>query len=131
MLARCLSQAKPIRSLRFLSTKSMASVYVVPIDPKAPKSSVDGVDAAQLWSLTPQGDKPAKASTTRTFYGTPSAGLTTLASVGPDFDTAAPNAKREIIRKAVGTAVKEVRSLDGVKEVVVDASLDPHAAGKF
>jgi len=109
----------------------MASVYVVPIDPKAPQSSVDGVDAAQLWSLTPQGDKPAKASTTRTFYGTPAAGITTLASIGGDFDSASANAKREIIRKAIGTAVKEVRSLDGVKEVVVDASLDPHAAGKF
>jgi aminopeptidase len=39
-------------------------------------------------------------------------------------------AKRELVRKSVGSAVQEIKRVaDEVTEVVVDASIDPHAAG--
>lgn len=38
------------------------------------------------------------------------------------------NQKRELVRKSVGNAVKDLRSHEGISDVVIDASLDPHAA---
>ncbi|KAF8886432.1 leucine aminopeptidase [Gymnopilus junonius] len=78
---------------------------------------VESVDPAKLWAQTPQGEKPPKAGTTRTFYNTPASAVTTSA-----------NEKREIVRKAVGSAVKDLKAYEGLKDVAIDASADPHAA---
>ncbi|KAF6741388.1 hypothetical protein DFP72DRAFT_1084096 [Ephemerocybe angulata] len=107
---------------------SSSQALIVPFDPSAPSQAVAGVLPLQLWSLTPSGDKAPKAGATATFYNTPASKTTTISSVGDGFAAKAGEVKRELVRKSVGAAVKELKAFDGVKEVVVDASLDPHAA---
>lgn len=98
----------------------MATARVVPHDPKNTSSD--------LWATLPVGDKPAKVGTTHVFYHSPEE-LTTLTSLGGDFSKESGNVKRETVRKAVGSAVKAVRGIDGVKNVKIDASQDAHASG--
>lgn len=105
------------------------TAYIVPYDHQSTGQSIAGIDAAQLWATTPQGDKPPKAGTTRVFYNTPVASVTSVVSLGDKFAAKKANDKRELVRKAVGSAVKELKGYDGVKEVTIDASADPHAAG--
>ncbi|KAF8648438.1 hypothetical protein AX16_006282 [Volvariella volvacea WC 439] len=108
----------------------MASAFVVPFDSQSPNTQevVPGVDPAKLWATTPSGQKPPKAGTTRIFYNTPATKVTALSSLGPEFQAKDANVKRELVRKSVGGAVKDLKALDGVSEVTIDASLDPHAA---
>jgi cytosol aminopeptidase len=106
-----------------------SSAYVVPYDHQNSDDFLPGHSAAKLWATTPQGDTPPKAGTTRTFFNAPETKLTTVSSLGDKFSSKSQNAKRELVRKAVGSAVKELKAMDGVKDVAVDASLDPHAAG--
>lgn len=107
------------------------SAYIIPYDHQSTSTVVPDVDPAQLWSLTPQREKPPKAGTTRIFYNTPPSKLTTLSSLGEGFASKDVNQKRELVRKSVGGAVKDLKNLEGLKEVAIDASLDPHAAGEF
>ncbi|KAK0466043.1 uncharacterized protein EV420DRAFT_1636626 [Desarmillaria tabescens] len=97
----------------------MSTARIVPHDPKA---------TSELWASAPTGEKPAKVGTTRVFYNTPPQQLTALSSLGDGFEKKTGSAKREVVRKAVGSAVKAVKAIDGVKNVKIDASLDPHAA---
>lgn len=127
------SRPLPLRSFR----ASMSSIYVVPVDPNAPSTqAVPDFDSAKLWSSAATGAKPAKVGTTRVFYNTPSTegcNLTALASLGDNFSKKDGNERRELVRKAVGSAVKQVKALgDGVEgsTVYIDASADAHAAGK-
>ncbi|OCH85603.1 leucine aminopeptidase [Obba rivulosa] len=127
----------PVRR-RLLSHSSLRamSIYVLPIDPAAPsRPAVPGLDPAKLWSSVPAAPKPPNAGTARVFYGVPAAGdasnVTALASLGDGFAAKRANEKRELVRKAVGGAVKHVRDIgEGVdgRLVSVDASADPHAA---
>jgi len=48
--------------------------------------------------------------------------------LGEGYASKNANQKRELVRKSIGNAVKDLKSYEGVKDVVVDASLDPHAA---
>lgn len=105
------------------------SAFVLPYDHQTTGAIVDGVDAAKLWSTTPQGEKPPKVGTIRTFYNTPPSKLTTVSSLGDGFATKKVDEKRELIRKSVASAVKDLKELEGVKDVAIDASADPHAAG--
>ncbi|KAI0048288.1 hypothetical protein FA95DRAFT_1491191 [Auriscalpium vulgare] len=114
-----------------------SSVYILPIDPSAQSASgaLPTVDPVKLWSTAPTGTKPAKVGTTRIFYNTPPVaddGQTSLAAVvslGDKYATKAGNAKRELVRKAIGSAVKETKGLgDGEKKITIDSSADPHAA---
>ncbi|KAJ7726353.1 leucine aminopeptidase [Mycena metata] len=92
------------------------SASIHPFDPKAPSKT-----ASELWAA-----KEPKVGTTRVFF---SDKITALSSLGPDFAKKTANAKRELVRKSVGSAVKEIsRVADEVTEVVIDASPDPHAA---
>jgi cytosol aminopeptidase len=115
-----------------MSTKA----YIVPIDPKAlsSQSTVPNLDPAKLWSTVPVGKKIPKAGTTRLFYDVPSgkSNVTALVSLGDAYASQKGDQKREVVRKAVGSAVKDVKALveDEIK-VTVDASADPQAAGKF
>ncbi|KAF7347209.1 Leucine aminopeptidase [Mycena venus] len=80
------------------------SASIHPFDPKAPSKS-----ASDLWAASVT--KAPKVGSTRTFAKKSGA------------------AKRELVRRSVGSAVKEIsRVADEVTEVVVDASVDPHAA---
>ncbi|KAK0473103.1 cytosol aminopeptidase family, catalytic domain-containing protein [Armillaria novae-zelandiae] len=97
----------------------MSTARIVPHDPKS---------TSELWASAPTGEKPAKVGTTRIFYNTPPQQLTALSSLGDGFGKKTGTAKREVVRKAVGSAVKAVKAIDGVKSVKIDASLDPHAA---
>jgi len=106
----------------------MSSAFIIPFDHQSSDISATGVDAAKLWATTPSGDKSPKAGTTRTFYNTPPSKVTTVSSLGEKFDTKKGDVRRELVRKAVGSAVKELKSLDGVKDVTIDASTDPQAA---
>ena len=121
------------RSSRYLTfAKTMSSTaYIIPFDHKSSAQITDGIDASKLWSLTPQGDKLPKAGTTRIFYNTPPTKVTTVSSLGEGFASKKSEVKRELVRKSVGSAVKELKAHDGLKEVLIDASSDPHAAGVF
>jgi cytosol aminopeptidase len=105
--------------------------YIIPLDHQSSSSAqiADGVDASRLWSLTPQGKKLPPAGTTRIFYNTPPSKVTTLSSLGEGFASKKSEVKRELVRKSVGSAVKELKAHEGLKDVLVDASADPHAAG--
>ncbi|KAG0700262.1 hypothetical protein DFH29DRAFT_876689 [Suillus ampliporus] len=66
------------------------------------------------------------------FHGTPALDATALLFLGEGFESKSSDARREIVCKAVGSAVKSVKGLgDGASETVVDASTDPHAAGQI
>lgn len=107
-----------------------SSAYVFPYNPDA-QVTVNGVDINALWATTPAGESPPKAGTTRTFFNTPPSKVTTLSSLGEKFASKQSNAKRELIRKSIGTAVKDLKAIDGIKELAIDSSVDPHAAGKY
>ncbi|KAH9486044.1 Cytosol aminopeptidase [Psilocybe cubensis] len=104
------------------------SAYIFPLNHENPTKPLKDIDPAELWAITPQGDKPPKAGTVRTFYNTPSSAVTTVTSLGEAFDSKPGNVKRETVRKSVGNAVKELKALDGLNKVTIDASADPHAA---
>ena len=120
-----------------LIRKMSSRIFVLPIDPtsKPGSGSLPSVDPIQLWSSAPTGSKPAKVGTTRLFYDTPPSqpGKTdaiAVVSLGEGFDKQTDNARRELVRKAIGSSIKQIRELgDGKKSVVVDASRDAHAAG--
>lgn len=127
MLVKCLLRAScPYQILH----RNMSSAFVVPFDHQS-SGNITGVDAAQLWATTPSGDKPSKVGTTRTFYNTPPSKVTTVSSLGESFALKKGDVRRELVRKAVGSAVKDLKSLDGVKDVTIDASADPQAAGRY
>ncbi|THH12680.1 hypothetical protein EW146_g7465 [Bondarzewia mesenterica] len=111
------------------------AVFILPVDPKGQAGSqvVPNVDPLKLWSTTPAGSKAPKTGSTRIFYDTPageqSTNVTAVVSLGEGFDKKKGDARKEIVRKAVGSGVKQVKELgDGEKKVSVDASADPHAA---
>jgi len=106
----------------------MSSALVLPFDHQSAGKQVAGVDAAELWALTPSGEKIPKVGTTRTFFNTPASKTTAVVSLGEGFANKAEQARREVVRKAVGSGVKELKGFDAVKEVAIDASADPHAA---
>ncbi|KAI0638717.1 cytosol aminopeptidase family, catalytic domain-containing protein [Trametes polyzona] len=113
----------------------MSSFYVLPVDPTAPSAAAaTGVDAAKLWKATPSSrdSKPASVGTTHLFYSAPKEdSVTALTSLGANFAQKKGDERREVVRKAVASAVKKVRDLgEGVQgsNVLVDASADPHAA---
>ncbi len=85
--------------------------------------------SSELWESAPSGEKPAKVGTTRIFYKTAPEELTALSSLGEGFENKNGNVKKELVRKAVGSAVKAIKDLDGVKTVKVDATHDAHASG--
>ncbi|KAG9309122.1 leucine aminopeptidase [Chiua virens] len=112
--------------------RSMSSrAYVVPLDPANPGlNAASNVNPATLWSTLPPSKKPAKVGTSHLFYGV-SGGtdVTALVSLGDSFGAKKGDARREIVRKAVGSGVKSVKALgDGISEAIVDTSADPHAA---
>jgi aminopeptidase len=122
-------------SVKTMSTK----LFVLPIDPTSQPGSattVPSVDPVELWNTAPTGSKPAKVGTTRIFYNTPRAdqgntNATAVVSLGEGFNKKSGDARRELVRKAVGSGVKQVKELgDGTKDIVVDASTDAHAAGE-
>ncbi|KAI0713970.1 cytosol aminopeptidase family, catalytic domain-containing protein [Earliella scabrosa] len=107
----------------------MSNIYLLPVDPSATSASAAApVDAAKLWQLTPSAkSKPAKVGTTHVFYGDK---ITALSSLGDKFEKKKGDERREVVRKAVAGGVKTVRALGESVEgsnVVVDASVDPHA----
>jgi cytosol aminopeptidase len=110
-------------------TMSSTSAYIVPFDHQSTSEVVPGLNAAELWATTPTGDKLPKVGTTRTFFNTPASKVTTVSSLGDGFATKGADAKRELLRRSVGGAVKELKAMNGLKDVTVDASIDPHAAG--
>ena len=108
---------------------SSTSAYIVPFDHQSSGQLTQGLNPAELWATTPVGGKPPKVGTTRTFYNTPTSKLTTISSLGDKFANKSGNAKRELVRKSVGCAVKDLKAIDGLKDVTIDASIDPHATG--
>jgi len=125
------------QSLFRSAQRLMSSAYIVPLDVRAPSPrTVPNLDPQKLWSTIPVGEKPHKVGTTRIFYDTPpsseGSNITAISALGEAFSTKVGDPRRELIRKAVGSAVKDVKSLgDGVKDVTIDTSLDPHASGKI
>lgn len=121
-------------TIKAMSTK----VFVLPIDPTSQPGSgvLPSVDPVELWNTAPTGSKPPKVGTTRIFYNTPRAdqgsiNATAVVSLGEGFDRKTDDARRELVRKAVGSSVKQIKELgDGQKDIVVDASTDAHAAGR-
>ncbi|KAI9442453.1 cytosol aminopeptidase family, catalytic domain-containing protein [Lactarius indigo] len=122
--------------LRTIIREMSTRVFVLPIDPTSQTGSgtLPSVDPVQLWSTTPTSSKPAKVGTTRVFYNTPPSqsgtiDATAVVSLGEGFDKKTGDARRELVRKAIGSSIKQIRELgDGERSVVVDASKDAHAA---
>lgn len=106
------------------------SAFIVPIDPKAPATAIPNVDIAKTWATVPRGEK-VDVGTTSVFYDTPATKITAASSLGNNFSAKKAEVKRELVRKSVGSAVKALKVLNGLKEVTVDASVDPHAAGEY
>ncbi|KAG6853179.1 hypothetical protein C0991_006319 [Blastosporella zonata] len=104
-----------------------SSAIIVPLDHQV-TSSVADVNPTELWAQTPQGGKTPSVGTVRTFYNTPPNKVTAISSLGDKFASKAPDAKKELLRKSVGSAVKQLKAIDGVKDVAIDASVDPQAA---
>ncbi|KAJ7696756.1 cytosol aminopeptidase family, catalytic domain-containing protein [Mycena rosella] len=103
-----------------IARRKMATASIHPFDPKTPSQS-----ANELWAAS--ATKAPKVGTTRIIFKPDS--IIALASLGPDFVNKNGAAKRELVRRSVGSAVKEItRVAEEVTEVVVDASADPHAA---
>ncbi|KAJ6606777.1 cytosol aminopeptidase family, catalytic domain-containing protein [Mycena sp. CBHHK59/15] len=103
------------------------SAFIHPFDPKVPSQKLP-VSAGELWAASVA--TPPKVGTARVFYNIPlPSSVTALTSLGAGFESKSGPARRELVRKSVGSAVKEIRRVaDEVTEVVVDASADPHAA---
>ena len=123
-----LTRTSIISVLSIMST----SAFIVPIDPKNPSNTanaVPNVDIAQIWSTVPHGEQAPDVGTTRIFYDTPATKVTAVSSLGQKFSSEKDVVKRELVRKSVGSAVKALKAFDGLKEVVIDASADPHATG--
>jgi aminopeptidase len=114
-----------------------STALIVPVDLQAATSqTIPNLDPVKLWSTGPSDGKTPKVGTTRIFYNTPvkndAPNVVTLTSLGENFTSAKPDAQRELVRKAVGSAVKSVVGFgDAIKEVSIDASSDPHAAGRL
>lgn len=118
-----------------ISARSMSSrAFVVPLDPANPgQNAASNVNPTALWTTLPPSNKPAKAGTSHLFYGA-SGGtdVTALVSLGEAFEAKKGDARREIVRKAVGGGVKSIKALgQGISEAIIDASTDPHAAGEL
>jgi hypothetical protein len=108
------------------------SGYILPHQPgttATATATVSGIDQLKLLSKLPKTEKPPKVGDTRIFYDVPEGNLTALVSLGDKFASKKPNEQRELVRRAVGSAVREVRNLEAVNRVEIDASADPHAAG--
>jgi hypothetical protein len=120
-----------------LAQKMSSIAYIVPVDLReSSPQAVPNIDALKLWSTTPVSEKVAKVGTTRIFYNTPAStdgtNITALSSLGDAFSSKKDNAKRELVRKSVGNALKEVKGIcePSIKDVAIDANLDPHASGE-
>ncbi|KAH0837767.1 cytosol aminopeptidase [Lanmaoa asiatica] len=111
-----------------------SKAYVVPLDPQNPgQNAASNINPATLWETLPPSKKPAKVGTSHLFYGA-SGGtdVTALVSLGDAFEAKRGDARREIVRKAIGSGVKSIKAFgEGVSEAIIDASTDPHAAGKI
>ncbi|EPQ61358.1 hypothetical protein GLOTRDRAFT_125077 [Gloeophyllum trabeum ATCC 11539] len=111
-----------------------STAFIIPVDPKQPSSkAIPSLDLGRLWSAVPSGPSAPKVGTTRIFYNTPAekdaSNVTALASLGDTFSEKTGDARKELVRKAVGSAVKKVKELgEGLNEVAIDASIDPHAS---
>ncbi|KAG6809374.1 hypothetical protein H0H92_000512 [Tricholoma furcatifolium] len=114
------------RPYQISARKMSSSALIVPFEPQVTTDTVSGVNPSELWAQTPQGEKPPAVGTVRTFYNTPK--VTSISSLGDKFSTKGADAKKELVRKSVGSAVKQLKAIDGVKDVAIDASKDPHAA---
>lgn len=109
------------------------SAYILPHQPGATATAnpnVCGVDQFKLFSRLPKTEKPPKVGDTKIFYDSPEGKVTALVSLGDKFASKESNERRELVRRAVGSAVKDVRDLDGVNRAEIDGSTDPHAAGE-
>ena len=110
---------------------SNALAYLV--HPASGSSSANASEGDKLWSSSLTASSK-KALDSRILYG--DTGLTSLVSVGSEFAKKDSNARREIVRKAAGKAVGQLKDAIAsgveVKDVQVDAAgLDAHAAGAF
>lgn len=130
MLRVLASRARSISTVRSMSSKA----YVVPLDPANPGQNVaSNVNPAALWATLPPSNKPPKAGTSHLFYGVnEGTNVAALVSLGEAFEAKKGDARREIVRKAVGSGVKSVKALgEGISEAIIDVSTDPHAAGEI
>ena len=108
------------------------SAYILPHQPGATTTAtttVSGVNQLNLLSKLPTTEKSPEVGDTKIFYGTPEDKVTALVSLGDKFALKKSNERRELVRRAVGSAVKEIRNLEGINRAEIDASTDPHAAG--
>ena len=130
---------QPSISNLFATMSTTTKAYIVPIDPNALSShstvpNLSNLDPAKLWSTVPASTKVPKAGTTRLFYDVPNGGSNIMAivSLGDAYRSQKGDGKREVVRKTIGSAVKDLKALVDVEITVsVDASMDPQAAGNI
>jgi cytosol aminopeptidase len=120
----------PLLSLRQMAT----SAYVLLHQPGTSATvdpTISGVDQSKLLSKLPKTEKPPKVGDTKIFYDTPEGKVTALVSLGDKFTSKQSNEQRELVRRAVGSAVKKICDIDGVNRAEIDVSTDPQAAGEY
>ncbi|XP_006461537.1 hypothetical protein AGABI2DRAFT_118415 [Agaricus bisporus var. bisporus H97] len=105
-----------------------SSGLLLPFDPSGESQRIRGVSPQEFWKGTPSGVKSPRVGTTRTFFEAPPGTTTTISSLGDKFSQKKGAERRELVRKAVGAGIKDLKAFDGITEVLADASLDPHAA---
>ena len=121
----------PLLASRISSRLMTTSGYILPHQPgttATATATVPGIDQLKLLSKLPKTEKPPKVGDTRIFYDVPEGNITALVSLGDKFASKQPNERREFVRRAVGSAVRELRNLEAVNRIEIDASADPHAA---
>ncbi|KAF5311260.1 hypothetical protein D9758_018499 [Tetrapyrgos nigripes] len=133
MMLASTSLLRGLPSQLHISRRMSTIAFVAPHDPIKSSQAISGVDLVQIWaqavpSSTDESAKVPKVGTTRVFYNTPESKITAISSLGEGFEKKKGNERREMVRKSVGSAVKTLRGLDGLKEIHIDAEKDPHAA---
>ena len=118
---------------RALTRRTMSTLKTTPA-PDAyllfPTSTHPQLAPDKLWATARPKNKTGEA---KIFYnqihGQPDV-LTGLVSLGEGFDAKPENGRREAVRRAVGSGVKQLRDA-GATAVAIDDSVDPHAAGVY
>lgn len=101
----------------------MPDAFVVPVDPDAPATSLEGLNVTSLWK---NARAEPKQGTTRTLWAAHNGVPVTCVSLGKEADWKTNRA--EAVRRAVATGIKSAQGFRA-KLVDVDVSGDPHAAG--
>lgn len=127
----CIQLWFPISSSQISSGLMETSTYILPHQlgtTAMVTPTIYGIDQLKLLLKLFKSKNPPKVVDTKIFFNAPEGKITTLISLRDKFTSKRPNEQCEFIQQAVRSAVKE---LNGVNHAEINASTDPHTAGKY